>query len=153
MMLHSWRISSALTGIFVCLVVKNAFAIENLPEILEYYPESHDQTDKVANNKPYGFEIFSEGEEDRQMNDGRRNHMELADKMAFEPQKRTAKLVNTLPKNIFLANWEANSRRYRRPFVRKSISGRNYKVSFPPGKRPYYYSEPEGSEFLGGPGK
>ena len=41
-----------------------------------------------------------------------------------------------------------------RPFLRKDSIDGGFRMSYVPArKRPYYYTEPEGSEFLGGPGK
>lgn len=41
-----------------------------------------------------------------------------------------------------------------RPFLRKDTVDGGFRMSYLPArKRPYYYTEPEGSEFLGGPGK
>ncbi|GBM27943.1 hypothetical protein AVEN_146163-1 [Araneus ventricosus] len=88
-------------------------------------------------------------------------------KMAIELQKRVSGWIDEpdrrridFPENklnkFLLSNWEmvSNGRRFRRPLLMRSYVDGSYKVSYPPGKkRPYYYSEPEGSEFLGGPGK
>ncbi|XP_035208581.1 uncharacterized protein LOC118183219 [Stegodyphus dumicola] len=102
-----------------------------------------------------------------------KNHPQIEDtpenKMAMELQKRISKFVISpqsrrwkemfggMPNGNMLLNpnreFIYNGQRIR-PILRKDFIDGSFQISYPPGrKRPYYYSEPEGSEFLGGPGK
>ncbi|GFY50450.1 uncharacterized protein TNIN_383421 [Trichonephila inaurata madagascariensis] len=130
------------------------------------FPERN-AMDNIQNSPAKRFHIFSEdGNNLFDKSHPRIGNME-ENKMAMELQKRISRLVDeperrrldlseSKPSKFILTDWEllSNGRRYRRPLLMRSFVDGSFKLSYPPGKkRPYYYSEPEGSEFLGGPGK
>ncbi|GIZ04061.1 uncharacterized protein CEXT_513581 [Caerostris extrusa] len=144
--------------------------MELSPELLrEDYPEAPERN-VISNGRNFHsnqLHIFSEdGSQLFDKSHPRFENME-ENKMAIELKKRISRLIDDPERRridypdsklnkLFLSNWEvlSNGGRYRRPLVMKSYVDGSYKLSHPPGKkRPYYYSEPEGSEFLGGPGK
>ncbi|CAL1293538.1 unnamed protein product [Larinioides sclopetarius] len=168
------RVQTAMIAVIISLIPPCIFAHkpmelssdmgrENYPDSPERRPVDNDRDFPTSR-----LRIFS-GDDDSNLFERGRPHMKNLEenKMAIELQKRVAGWIDEpdrrrieFPENklnkLFLSNWEmvSNGRRYRRPLLMRSYVDGNYKVSYPPGKkRPYYYSEPEGSEFLGGPGK
>ncbi|GFT13456.1 uncharacterized protein NPIL_257221 [Nephila pilipes] len=172
-MLRNMNVQIVITIAIAVLLPSSLLAhkqIDLSPDITrEDYPELPERNtiDSARNSLAKRLHIFSEdGNNLFDKSHPRIENME-ENKMAIELQKRISRLVDeperrkldfsdSKPSKFILTNWEllSNGRRYRRPLLMRSFVDGSFKLSYPPGKkRPYYYSEPEGSEFLGGPGK
>lgn len=67
--------------------------------------------------------------------------------------KRWSQMVRVPPK-VYREFRNGNNGQRLRTFFRRDFPDNGFKMSYgSTRKRPYYYTEPEGSEFLGGPGK
>ena len=135
------------------------FPLETGHDVL---PDSHElnlldaeSTYYVPDLSPGFLPPLSPSNTDKDLDSENLNLLEIQkriSRLVVDPHsKRWSEMFRVSPKAF--QEMRNNGKRIR-PFFRKDFIDGGFKMSYAPArKRPYYYTEPEGSEFLGGPGK